>query len=209
MTCASLKSEDAAWVRIETALDPSRLRVLLDDVERLFRINPLLEIASFAVARTGAEGAGATIEADRFHMTGRNLSNGRDFDLHIRVTRRLDGLDIAYDSGLKSRTILRIEPVQDCGAGLVVTDEYDGASQSEKQARLAEVDRSLTDWGRGLRIFFNQWHRWSWIAPWRWYMRRIWLPCRASSRRIVWLIWVVSTVELMAFLILVALWRAA
>ena len=42
--------EDAAYPRIATSLPANDLRAFLDDLERLYRINPLLEISAFEPA---------------------------------------------------------------------------------------------------------------------------------------------------------------
>lgn len=42
--------EDAAYLRIAMSLPANDLRAFLDDVERLYRINPLLEISAFEPA---------------------------------------------------------------------------------------------------------------------------------------------------------------
>lgn len=192
---ADSSGANAAWVRIETPLGPDQLRAMLDDVERLIRINPMLEIGAFVAAG-----------ADQYRLSAHNLGNGRDMELVLRVSRGKDAVEIDYDNGLKLRTTLRAEGREGGGSVLVVTDEYARLSDSEAQRRLGEVDRSLVAWGQGLRRFLIRWRRWSWLAPWRWYVERIWLPARPSSRRIMSLIWVVSALELGAFLIVVAIW---
>ncbi len=186
--------EDAAWVRISTPLPPADLREFLDDVERLYRINPLLEISAF-------ESAGK----DRYRLAAHNHSNGQAVDVVLTVTAGETALEVAYSQGLKVATHFCVEP-KARGADLVVTDIYGGGSQEDRQVRANEVDLSLNAWGRALHDYVKAWARWSWLAPWRWYMRRLWQPMKPSARRIVWMIWVISAFEVVALAALLAIW---
>jgi hypothetical protein len=94
------------------------------------------------------------------------------------------------------------------GSLLVVTDVYEGGTAAERRARGGEVDLSLNAWGRALHDYLRLWSRWSWLGPWRWYMRRAWQPMTPSARRIVWMIWVVSAFEVAALAALLAIWLA-
>lgn len=187
---------DAAWVTIPTALSAADLRSFLDDVERLYRINPLLEIGAFEA--TGR---------DTYRLTARNLSNGRDIEVILAVTPRETSIDVGYSHGLKTATSFSVEPAAGAGGShLIVTDIYDGGTEAERRARAGEVDLSLNAWGRALHDYLRTWSRWSWLAPWRWYMRRAWQPMTPSARRIVWMIWVVSAFEVAALVALLAIW---
>ena len=188
--------EDAAWVRIATPLAAADLRLFLDDIERLYRINPLLELSAFE-----ATGGGA------YRLAARNLSNGRDIEVALAVTPRETGIDVRYSGGLKTATSFSVEPaVGEGGSHLVVTDVYESGTEAERRARAGEVDLSLNAWGRALHDYLRAWTRWSWLAPWRWYMRRVWQPMTPSARRIVWMIWVVSAFEVVALAGLLAVW---
>jgi hypothetical protein len=186
--------EDAAWVRISTTLSPADLRAFLDDVERLYRINPLLEFVTFETAGE-----------NRYRLAAHNHSNGQSIDSVLAVTAKESSLEIAYSQGLKTATYLRVEP-KPGGSDLIVTDIYGGGSPEERRARRAEVDLSLKAWGRALYDYLRAWARWRWLAPWRWYMRRAWQPMKPSARRIVWMIWVISAIEVVALVALVAIW---
>lgn len=176
---------DWASVTIETPLAPDTLRSFIDDVERLYRINPLLEIEVFA-----------PLASDAYRLLARNLANGRDIDVEIDVVATEAGIEARYRRGLKSATSFRVAATGS-SARLVVTESYAG-SEEERSARVAEVDTSLNAWGRALHDYLRLWHRWSWLAPWRWYMTRVWQPMRPSARRVVYMIWVISLVELIA-----------
>ncbi len=190
--------EDAAWVRIATPLCTADLRAFLDDVERLYRINPLLEISAFAPAGRG-----------RYRLAVHNHSNATDLDMMLDVRADDAGLEVLYDHGLKTITRFRVEATPE-GTHLVVTDIYEGSSAEERHARVGEADLSLNAWGRALQSYLRMWARWSWFAPWRWYMRRVWQPMRPSARRIVWMIWVISAFEVVtiaALLLVLGVWR--
>lgn len=178
---------DWASVSIETPLAPAALRGFLDDVERLYRINPLLEIEAFTPLARGS-----------YRLLARNLANGRDIDVEIDVAASAAGIEARYRSGLKSATSFSVAAAGST-ARLVVTETYAG-SEAERHARLAEVDTSLNAWGRALHDYLRHWSRWSWLRPWRWYMARVWQPMRPSARRIVYMIWVISLVELVALI---------
>jgi hypothetical protein len=186
--------DDAAWVRIETSMPAADLRVFIHDVERLYRINPLLEIAAFEL-----------VEANRYHLVALNQSNGVAIDVALSVTATEGAVEVAYGSGLKTATHFRVEAAP-AGAHLFVTDLYGGGSADERRARAAEVDLSLNAWGRALHSYLAAWARWRWLAPWRWYMRRVWQPMKPSSRRIVWMIWVISGFEMFAVVVLLVTW---
>jgi hypothetical protein len=190
-------AEDAAWVSIETPLSADELRQFIDDVERLYRINPLIEYGAFAQAGK-----------DRFQVSAHNLSNGRHDELALGVTRDHAAIKVSYSEGLKVLTTFRVEPGP-VGARLVIRDEYGGASEAERSARLAEVDRSLTAWGHALHDFMRRWARWRWLAPWRWYMARVWLPMKPSSRRIVYMLWMIALFEVLTLLVVAVVWMLA
>ena len=62
------------------------------------------------------------------------------------------------------------------------------------------MDKSLIQWGHALHRYLRQWKRWSGVAPWRWYMRRVWQPMRPMARRIVFLLIMVTALEFIGFL---------
>ena len=191
---AAESHEDAAWVRITTALTAADLRAFLDDVERLYRINPLLEIVAFE-----------TLGENRYRLAADNHSNGQRLDAVLAVTAKDSALEISYSAGLKVATHFRVEAAPG-GAQLVVTDIYGGGSLEQRRVRAGEVDLSLNAWGRALHDYLKVWARWSWLAPWRWYMRRVWQPMKPSARRVVWMIWVISAFEVVALVALMAIW---
>lgn len=182
-------SEDCAWVIIRVPQAPAELRVWLDDLETLLRVNSLLEISRWE-----------TLAVDRGHLRGRNLSNGRQIDVEFEWQGSADRVVIVYRSGLKRTTTLAVEPSPEGGAALRITDDYSDWSEAERKARLDEVDRSLTQWGHDLHRFFHVWQRWGWLPPWRWYTRRVWLRMKPSARRITRFILWLTLAEIVVFL---------
>ena len=179
--------EDAAWVTIETPFETNELKSFLADIERLFRINSLLEFERWQP--TGP---------DSYIFKARNLSNDKYVDTSLNVVELPEGLRIHYSQGLKRSTILRVMP-GDQGARLEIVDDYSGTPEEQRQARLDEVDRSLVTWGRDLHVYMKHWKRWSWFVPWRWYMTRIWQSMKPSARRISgWIVWI-TIAELVGF----------
>lgn len=186
-------SEDCAWVSIPTPFDRDELRRWLEQPEALYRVNSLLEITGWRREN-----------AQRTYLQGRNLSNGLTLDLGLELSPDTDSLRVDYEQGLKRATLFAVEPAEQGGFQLRITDDYSGWSEPERESRLAEVDRSLPQWGQDLHRFFRAWHRWSRFPPWRWYMTRIWLRMKPSARRITrWVIWI-GIAELVAFLVVFA-----
>lgn len=189
MTDTPPAADDRAWVTIDTPLTVAELREFCRDLGRLFRINPGLE---FSVWQGTAPG--------RYHAEWLNLSNGQTQVLELAVVTESDSVfRVDYDQGLKAWTRFAIEPAPG-GARLTITDDYGRLPPEERTARLAEVDRSLPAWGRGIHRYLRRQRRWGWLAPWRWFMRRLWLPMKPSARRIVWWLWVISVAEFLFFL---------
>ena len=61
-------------------------------------------------------------------------------------------------------------------------------------------------WGQAIFDYLRRHQRWAWIAPWRWYMRRVWVPMKPSARRIVWLLILITMVEFLFFVFVALIW---
>jgi hypothetical protein len=190
---SAVPSSDAAWVTIETLLPATGLQAFIADLERLFRINSLLEIERW-------EAAGM----DRVVLEALNLSNGKRLTSELKVERIANGLRVQYSNLLKTSTSFQVEPLAIYGSRLIVTDDYSGTPEAARRERLDEVDRSLIQWGRDLHSYLQSWRRWSWLPPWRWYMRRVWQPMKPVARRITrWILWI-TLAEMALVLLLIA-----
>ncbi len=189
---------DHAWVEVGLAMEPGvAVAFCAEDAERLFRINPFYQIVRWRRTAPGA--------AD---IVLRNLGNDRIIETRLSIEPLRDGLRVAYAQGLKASTTFRVA-TSAAGAVLTVTDEYRALPESERLQRLAEVDRSLTQWGRELQRYLMRWGRWNWCAPWRCYMARVWLPMKPPARRIAFMLTIFTAAEFAAFLAVLAIFLLA
>lgn len=195
MSGVAARARDEAWVAIDAPLSAAELARFCLDLERLYRINPYLEF------RAWRNGAGTT---DAVDVAYRNLSNNRDFEGRFTLHRTSEfDFSVRYDSGIKRQTRFTIAPLAS-GSQLVITDDYSGAGTG---ADLSEVDRSLHAWGTALREYLAREARWGHIRPWRWYMRRVWVPMKPSARRITYILIVITLAEVaLAGLVMAVYW---
>ncbi|MEE8365286.1 MAG: hypothetical protein V3R76_05835 [Gammaproteobacteria bacterium] len=182
-------NEDAAWVTIETPFGNAELRAFLDDVERLYRINSMLEFEEWQ--QTGDR---------QYRLKAKNLSNGNQLETDLEVELTADGITVRYDEGLRTSTSFRVDDEVGGCAKLVVTDDYSGCSFTERESRIDEVDKSLVHWGNSLYRYLRQWKRWSWLPGWKFYMRKIWQPMKPMARRITFILIMITLVEFVFFL---------
>ena len=173
---------DAAWVVLETPLEPDRLAAFCNNLERLYRINPFLEFASWAQEAP-----------DRFRAEVLNHSNAQRTVMRARVTTTLDGtLRVDYAEGLKKSTRFEIQPAP-AGSRLTITDEYAPAGADQAAA----VDRSLHAWGVALKAHLERDRRWGWLPLHRTAVERVWLPMKPSARRITFLVLVIGLADIL------------
>jgi hypothetical protein len=184
-------------VTIETPLGIAALREFCDDVERLYRLNPYLEIMTWQ-----------PLAAGRFHVAWRNLSNALAQSLDLVCERESsDAFCVTYSQGIKRRTRFAVERAP-TGSRLTVTDDYALLPAEERLRRVAEADKSLDAWGWALRAYLRREHRWGGNALWRWTTRRVWLPMRPSARRITRIVLLVSAAEVVLTLVVVLIYWA-
>ncbi len=187
-------SEDAAWVTIETPFGVADLRMFLDDVERLYRINSLLVFEDWR-----------QIGINRYFLKAKNLSNDSLLETELDVASTDIGITVLYSEGLRTATAFRVEPQPDGTAKLIVTDDYAGTSLAEREARIDEVDKGLVQWGMSLHRYLRRWKRWSRLPGWKFYMRRVWQPMKPMARRISFILIVVTLAEFIVFLVVFAI----
>lgn len=182
---APIADDNAAWASINTPLKVDELKTFCQDIERLFRINPMLEFHQWE-----------KLADDQYRMSVKNISRGVPFELEteLRVENHSQSIIIHYSSGLKNKTILKFEPSEQ-GSKLTIIDDYSGLSKEESQNRINEVDRSLVTWVNYLQRFMIMWRRWSRFSLWRWYMRGVWQPMKPAGRRITYILLWISVVE--------------
>jgi len=182
-------------VVIDTPLGLAELRRYCADVERLYRLNPYLEIQAWQPLATGG-----------YRVAWRNLSNKQAATLELRLEPESENVfSIAYSKGIKRRTRFLLEPAPN-GSRLVVTDDYASLPEEERVSRIAEVDKSLAAWGWALHAHLRREHRWGSNLLWRWTMHRFWLPMRPAARRVAMLIVLASLAEFVFFLLVALIW---
>ena len=199
---APVANEDVAWASIETPLDVDELKLFCQDIERLFRINPMLIFKDWQANKE-----------DGFQFSGQNISQEEafDFDLTLSINAVTDGVQINYQQGVKSSTTFTIEAA-DSGSNLnsksklTITENYNGMSEQERKENLHTVDRSLTVWAKYLQQYFLSWQRWSRFGLWRWYMKRVWQPMKPSGRRITYMLLWITAFEIALIILGVAIY---
>jgi len=187
---------DAAWATIHTSCTTKELMYFFQDIERLFRINPMLHFVCWQ-----------RLSDNEYRFCGQNLSQDKpfDFDVLLTVTTLDQGIQIDYRGDLKSRTTFLIETAADAPAQtrLTITDYYDGLPEAERRQKLHRVDKSIKVWATDLQRYLYHWKKWSHARPWCWYMQHIWQPMKPSGRRIVYMLCWITLFEL-AFILLAA-----
>jgi len=189
MSDESTVNADAAWVTIDTPFDRTELRLFLEDVERLYRINPMLVFDEWQ--KTGEQ---------QYQLKAKNLSNNQILETTLNVEPCADGISVHYLQGLRSATSFRIKE-EDGIVKLVVTDDYSDVSLDDREARIDEVDKSLVTWGGHLHQYLRLWKRWSWLPGWQLYMRKVWQPMKPMARRITQILLMITLAEFVLFLL--------
>jgi hypothetical protein len=186
---AETPSENAAWVDIDLTQPAADVAFYLQDVERLLRLNPYLEIRRFTPTDGG------------FEIDALNEMNG--LAVSQRLTFRTTGLRgyvLRYDTGLKQTTEVEVEP-RGAGARLRIHETYRPPAD---EAELAQVDRSLTPWGQSIRRHFLGLARWGRLPGYRWWREGVWLRMRPRERRIARLLAWITALEFAFFLLVLA-----
>jgi hypothetical protein len=194
MTDSSLLTEeqkDTAWVTIEIPVAPGMLFDFLQNTERLFRLNPYLDVRKWEVEPSGK----------RIHLEALNEMNGVTYDHFVTIESVQPGARVffSYDKGLKRALEITLEPCP-TGSNLTLREYYHAASGENREEQLKEVDRGLIPWANSIRQYLLGLQRWEWFFPYSWYHERFWLGMRPFHRRIVrMLIWV-TALEFVVFL---------
>jgi len=178
-------ANDSAWASVNTPLSAAELKNFCRDIIRLYRINPMLEFKESKI-----------ISDNEFLFSGSNISHETpfDFEFNLTVKETGTGFEINYDKGIKSKTIFVVEEAE-TGSKLTITDYYDRMSEQERKSHLGEVDKSLVNWAEYLQRYIVMWKKWRWLGFWRWYMNKVWLPMKPTARRITYMIWWITLVE--------------
>lgn len=187
----ALDKDNSAWVTLAVPAPPEELAEFLKSVERLFRLNPYLDI------KLWDERAG-----NRFHLNALNEMNGIHYDLDIVLDTK-EGMRsfLRYSQGLKAALEVSIE----AGSGpnnakLTLREYYHKTESALDEQQLKEVDHGLVPWGNGIRAYVQGMRRWGWFWPYRWYREKFWLGMRPTHRRIARMLVWVTLLEFVVFL---------
>ncbi|MEK7737125.1 MAG: hypothetical protein AAB319_05145, partial [Pseudomonadota bacterium] len=187
---------NAAWATAQIPLPAQELLAFLADIERLFRLNPHLEISDWL----------AQPDSRSYRMHALNETNDVRSEIGWRVEAvrentlwgKNSGYRLVYDRGLKQSTEFRIEA--NAGGSLLTITEHYHPVQDETDERLKEVDRSLVPWAAALRHHLRGMARFGALPGYRWWTERFRLGMTPRQRRIVRMIVWVSVLEFVVFL---------
>ena len=141
------------------------------------------------------------LSPSHYFISGRNNSQATayEFETDLHVKKAVNGIEIEYESGIKSRTVIEVEAIElesgEPRSKLTITDHYDRFDEETRQVSLNEVDKSLVNWATDLQRYIISWRRWHRFKLWRWYMRRVWQPMKPTARRITYMLLWISVVE--------------
>ncbi len=153
-------------------------------MERLFRINPYLEVNKWEAT-----------EKNKYFIDLTNHSQEPQVSLqtHINVTNLNDGLHVYYDNGIKSDTTIIAQALSE-GSKLIITDHYHSLKDDEPEL-ICSVDKSLHKWAEEIQNYLIYWQRWSWFLPWQIYKKHIWIFMKPAARRISFMLIFISLIE--------------
>lgn len=186
-----LDKENSTWVTLAIPASPAAMALFLKSIERLFRLNPYLDIKQWDV-----------LAEDRFHLTALNEMNGISYDLELALESQEDmHYLLRYSQGLKQALEVSVEAGSDPSSAVLTLREYYFKSESAlDEQQLKEIDHSLIPWGNSIHTYVKGMRRWSWFWPYRWYREKFWLGMRPTHRRIARLIGWVTLLEFVVFL---------
>lgn len=186
------KFKNAAWVVIPTRLTATTLFNFCRGIECVFRLNPYLKIIHWR-----------TCNSSNYEVELENYSNERVIrtSTQIKVKQLKNELQLSYLNGIKNKTYFIVEETAD-GAQLMIIDDYGESGQQVVE----QVDRSLSTWGKTLEKFFAG-YRLVQHLPWaNKIINRWWIQLNPSGRRIVYILMVITAIELIILLLFVILY---
>ena len=184
--------DNCTWVTLAVPIAPDALFEFLKNTERLFRLNPYLDIRKW-------EGRP---EGKQHHLEALNELNGVMYHLDLN----LESLGnrhffLRYSQGLKASLEVAVESATDSNqAILTLREHYHQVSIATQEQQLKEIDHSLIPWGKAIVVYIRGMQRWGWFWPYRWYQEKFWLGMRPTHRRIARLIAWVTLLEFVVFL---------
>jgi hypothetical protein len=190
--------EDAAWISVDLPFPTGEVFTFLQKIERLFRLNPHLEIKSWQ-----EEAPGKIFHGKQIRVEALNEMNGLQQRMTLSVSDVQPDVSFClnYDNGLKQATIFSVQNLGPALSRLVVKELYPAEmSAAEREARLNEVDRSLVPWGAAIHTHFIRRTRWGWLPFFNWWQSTFWLGMTPRHRRIARMIIWTTVLEFVVFL---------
>lgn len=196
-SCTDAAKEDCIRAETPVPIGVDAMFEFIADIERLFRLNPHLEIDIWQR------------KADGMRVAVRNETTGQRVEtaVGVEMIREKRAIVLRYAAGLKKATTLAVEDGDGNGCRFVVTEHYP-VIDDELDPRVAEVDRSLIPWVNAIRRHVLGRERWGWLPGWIWWNEHILPGMRPRQRRIVRLIVWISVLEFAAFLLVAAVFWA-
>ncbi len=195
---------DFALISVDLPLSTGELYAFIQNTERLFRLNPHLEIKSWQ-----EDAPGKIFTGKQIRVNSMNEMNGLTQSLTLSVSdvQPEVSFTLNYDSGLKKATIFSVQPVGSASSKLVLKELYpDELSIAEREKRLNEVDNSLLPWGAAIHSYFKRKSRWRWLPFHSWLQNSVWLGMTPRHRRISRLIIWTMVLEFVVFLFVFAIY---
>lgn len=189
---AAEDQKDTAWVTIEIPVAPRKLFDFLQNTERMFRLNPYLDIREWKQLASGKQ----------FHLKALNEMNGITYDLVATVepTNSDTSMLLSYDKGLKRALEITLKPGTSTGSILTLREHYHSPTEENRDEQLKEVDHSLIHWASSIRRYLLGLEQWGWFLPYRWYLEHFWIGMRPFHRRIARMLLWVTIIEFVVFL---------
>ena len=180
--------ENAAWVTIPTQLDVNTLYAFCLNPEKLFRLNPYLKIFSWQA--TGSE-------AD-VHWQNHSDGDIQEVNTRLSIEKKEQEICVHYQAGIKEASYFIVEPNNDV-ANLIIVDRY----ASDVADQNSQVDKSIHAWGEALNRFFKHYKYLRHLPLMEKVIDRFWIKLSPMARRITYILFVISLVEMVALVLLV------
>ena len=195
---AGQPTEDSVWISVDLPLPQKELYAFIQKTERLFRLNPYLEIKSWQEDAPGKITPGKQLRVELLNeMNGLHQS----MVLSVNDVQTEVSFSLSYDNGLKQSTIFSVQNLGPASSRLVVKELYPAEmSAAEREKRLNEVDRSLVPWGAAIHSYFIRRARWGWVPFSNWWQNTFWLGMTPRHRRITRMIIWTTLLEFVVFL---------
>jgi hypothetical protein len=196
---------DTARAETLVPLPAAELVAFVADVERLWRLNPHLDIRDWQPREDGFNYVAHDEIGDCQREAQITFSPGPD--AVARSGESCSRMLLRYAGSLRQATEILVEPAPE-GTRLILIDHYPRI-EDPQDPRLAEVDRTLVPWVGEIRRHLLARRRWGWLPGWRWWNEHFLLHMAPRSRRIVRLLVWISVLEFAVFVAAVAVLRLA